>query len=191
MAKPIFQLLPILCFLLLLPAVYALFLLASSSPTYSAMGRAAAVEEARSSKRELSSHVHSHADRLSEASSSNCRGCDGLPAEDSLLSNKPSAMKASSSAHAFQNVIPLAMEEDSSTSTRGSSQHLLHPQTFFEVSTPLDPPPHSPCSSLHVFSHCFAYTYGLPPPMANYTPPSANACDNPSNWTLIVLWAAI
>ncbi|MCO5584389.1 hypothetical protein L7F22_038315 [Adiantum nelumboides] len=96
-------------------------------------------------------------------------------------------MEASSSAHAFQNVRALAMEEDSSTSTRASSQHLLHPQTFFEVSTPLDPPPHSPCSSLHVFSHSFANTYGLYPPMANYTPPSAHACDNPSNWTLIVL----
>ncbi|KAI5070083.1 hypothetical protein GOP47_0014426 [Adiantum capillus-veneris] len=147
------------------------------------MAGAAAVEDIVVAKDEKSSlqHTNMHAhERPSEAYSS-CKECDGRrqAAElDSLISVE------ASSAHTFHNVKTLAMEE-----VKGSDQHHqhLHPQTFFEVSAPLDPPPHSPCASLQVFSHSFASSYGLPPAMADYTPPSEHECNNPSHWSLIVL----
>ncbi|KAK3026473.1 hypothetical protein RJ639_041770 [Escallonia herrerae] len=45
------------------------------------------------------------------------------------------------------------------------------PTTFFEVTKPIELPRTKPCSYL-VLQHDFGYTYGKPPVLANYTPPT-------------------
>ncbi|KAI5070697.1 hypothetical protein GOP47_0015040 [Adiantum capillus-veneris] len=187
MAKPFLRLLPF-WFLLFLPSetpFSSFFHERLMTPAFPLQGLvvlagATAVEDNVVAKYKNSSlqHTHMHTHERSSEAYSSCKGCDGRrqAAElDSLVSVE------ASSAHTFHNVKALAMEE-----VKGSDQH-LHPQTFFEVSAPLDPPPHSPCASLQVFSHSFANSYGLPPAMADYTPPSEHECNNPSHWTLVVL----
>lgn len=50
------------------------------------------------------------------------------------------------------------------------------PTTYFEVSKPINLPKTKPCSYI-ILQHDFGYTYGKPPVLAHYTPPS----DCPSN----------
>ncbi|KAH7512653.1 hypothetical protein FEM48_Zijuj12G0113700 [Ziziphus jujuba var. spinosa] len=45
------------------------------------------------------------------------------------------------------------------------------PTVFFEVTKPIEIPKTSPCSHL-ILHHDFGYTYGKPPVLANYSPPS-------------------
>ncbi|XP_027355445.1 peptide-N4-(N-acetyl-beta-glucosaminyl)asparagine amidase A [Abrus precatorius] len=45
------------------------------------------------------------------------------------------------------------------------------PTEFFEVTTPIEVPQTKPCSH-HILHHDFGFTYGKPPVVANYTPPS-------------------
>eukprot|EP00250_Pteridium_aquilinum_P020724 c24918_g1_i1 orf=594-2237(-) len=89
--------------------------------------------------------------------------------------------------HLHAQTLPKSLVTEQAVATEGSlmtAKDMPHPQTFFEVSSPLDPPPHTPCASLHIFKHSFANTLTLPPAMANYTPPPPHACKNTS---LIVL----
>ncbi|KAJ0801588.1 putative peptide-N(4)-(N-acetyl-beta-glucosaminyl)asparagine amidase [Helianthus annuus] len=65
--------------------------------------------------------------------------------------------------------------------------HHTPPTTYFEVTKPIQLPNTKPCSS-HVLTHDFGYTYGRPPVLAQYTPPSN--CPS-SNFDKIVLeWTA-
>lgn len=57
------------------------------------------------------------------------------------------------------------------------------PQVFFEVARPVLPPKSlAPCVSVLLLRHAFANDLGLPPTMANYTPPDG-ACE----WGQVVL----
>lgn len=69
----------------------------------------------------------------------------------------------------------------SAVSTPSASSSAAGPDVFFEVSRPIGGFS-SPCSAL-ILQHAFAYTYDLPPAVANYTPPSH--CSKP--WDQIVL----
>ncbi|CAK9134137.1 unnamed protein product [Ilex paraguariensis] len=51
------------------------------------------------------------------------------------------------------------------------------PTTFFEVTKPIEVPKTKPCSC-HILQHDFGYTYGKPPVLANYKPPSHCASQN-------------
>lgn len=63
------------------------------------------------------------------------------------------------------------------------------PTEYFEVTRPISLPKTEPCSH-HVLHHDFGYTYGKPPVLANYTPPSH--CPSPQQrFSKIVLeWKA-
>lgn len=62
------------------------------------------------------------------------------------------------------------------------------PTRFFEVTKPINLPKTKPCSHL-VLHHDFGYTYGKPPVLANYTPPSH--CSSHKKFSKIVLqWKA-
>ncbi|KAA0066768.1 peptide-N4-(N-acetyl-beta-glucosaminyl)asparagine amidase A [Cucumis melo var. makuwa] len=52
-----------------------------------------------------------------------------------------------------------------------TADHSTPPTVFFEVTKPIVTPKAKPCSLL-VLHHDFAYTYGKPPVLADYTPPS-------------------
>ncbi|XP_061341180.1 peptide-N4-(N-acetyl-beta-glucosaminyl)asparagine amidase A [Gastrolobium bilobum] len=61
------------------------------------------------------------------------------------------------------------------------------PTEYFEVTRPIELPKTKPCS-YHVLNHDFGYTYGKPPVLANYTPPTH--C--PSQWfsKIVLEWNA-
>ncbi|KAJ0244732.1 Peptide-N4-(N-acetyl-beta-glucosaminyl)asparagine amidase A protein [Hirschfeldia incana] len=69
------------------------------------------------------------------------------------------------------------------------SQNLTSPPTrYLEVKKPPvlpDPPPHPPSCSHHILHHEFAFTYGKPPVLANYTLPSH--CPSSREFSKIVL----
>ncbi|XP_059662722.1 peptide-N4-(N-acetyl-beta-glucosaminyl)asparagine amidase A-like [Cornus florida] len=60
--------------------------------------------------------------------------------------------------------------------------------TFFEVTKPIKLPRTKPCS-YHILEHDFAYTYGKPPVLANYTPPSN--CPSQNFAKIVLEWKAI
>ncbi|XP_058211155.1 peptide-N4-(N-acetyl-beta-glucosaminyl)asparagine amidase A-like [Rhododendron vialii] len=59
--------------------------------------------------------------------------------------------------------------------------------TIFEVTKPIQVPRTKPCSYL-LLQHDFGYTYGLPPVLANYTPPSDCPCQNFAK--IVLQWEA-
>ncbi|RDX58197.1 hypothetical protein CR513_62500, partial [Mucuna pruriens] len=69
-----------------------------------------------------------------------------------------------------------------------SSNDPPSPTEYFEVTRPIELPKTKPCSHL-ILHHDFGYTYGQPPVLANYTPPSH--CSSPHIFSKIVLeWKA-
>ncbi|XP_058211158.1 peptide-N4-(N-acetyl-beta-glucosaminyl)asparagine amidase A-like [Rhododendron vialii] len=62
-----------------------------------------------------------------------------------------------------------------------------HPTTFFEVTKPIQLPKTKPCSYL-LLQHDFGYTYGSPPVLANYTPPSN--CPSQNFAKIVLQWEA-
>ncbi|KAK4797298.1 hypothetical protein SAY86_029624 [Trapa natans] len=60
---------------------------------------------------------------------------------------------------------------------------------YFEVTKPIETPPTEPCSYL-VLRHKFAYTYGEPPVIANYTPPSDHGCRSQEFSKIVLEWTA-
>ncbi|PKI49621.1 hypothetical protein CRG98_030011 [Punica granatum] len=63
------------------------------------------------------------------------------------------------------------------------------PTRFFEVTKPIDTLPTKPCSYL-VLRHQFAYTYGKPPILANYYPPSGHGCPAREFSKIVLEWTA-
>ncbi|KAL3323316.1 hypothetical protein AABB24_040437, partial [Solanum stoloniferum] len=61
------------------------------------------------------------------------------------------------------------------------------PTTYFEVTKPINLPKTNPCSYL-VLQHDFGYTYGKPPFLANYTPPSN--CPSQKFSKIVLEWKA-
>ncbi|KAK3426950.1 peptide-N4-(N-acetyl-beta-glucosaminyl)asparagine amidase A [Eucalyptus grandis] len=61
------------------------------------------------------------------------------------------------------------------------------PTRFFEVTKPIELPNTKPCSYL-ILRHDFAYTYGKPPVLANYTPPST--CYSQKFAKIVLEWSA-
>ncbi|KAJ8532319.1 hypothetical protein K7X08_012242 [Anisodus acutangulus] len=61
------------------------------------------------------------------------------------------------------------------------------PTTYFEVTKPIKLPKTKPCSYL-VLKHDFAYTYGKPPVLANYTTPSN--CSSQKISKIVLEWKA-
>ncbi|KAJ8754580.1 hypothetical protein K2173_010015 [Erythroxylum novogranatense] len=61
------------------------------------------------------------------------------------------------------------------------------PTVYFEVTKPIKIPKTKPCSYL-VLQHDFGYTYGQPPVLANYTPPSH--CPSQEFSKIIIEWKA-
>ncbi|OIT00199.1 PREDICTED: peptide-N4-(N-acetyl-beta-glucosaminyl)asparagine amidase A [Nicotiana attenuata] len=61
------------------------------------------------------------------------------------------------------------------------------PTTYFEVTKPTKLPKTKPCSYL-VLKHDFAYTYGKPPVLANYTPPPN--CPSQNFSKIVLEWTA-
>ncbi|CAH9143269.1 unnamed protein product [Cuscuta epithymum] len=59
--------------------------------------------------------------------------------------------------------------------------------TYFEVTKPIKVPNTKPCSYL-LLQHDFAYTYGKPPVLANYTPPSN--CPSQNFSKIVLEWEA-
>ncbi|KAF8025887.1 hypothetical protein BT93_F2647 [Corymbia citriodora subsp. variegata] len=63
----------------------------------------------------------------------------------------------------------------------------VSPTLYFEVTKPIELPNTKPCSYL-VLKHDFAYTYGKPPVLANYTPPST--CYSQEFAKIVLEWSA-
>ncbi|PKI49620.1 peptide-N4-(N-acetyl-beta-glucosaminyl)asparagine amidase A-like [Punica granatum] len=63
------------------------------------------------------------------------------------------------------------------------------PYRYFEVTKPIHTPPTKPCSYL-VLRHQFAYTYGKPPVLTNYTPPSDHGCPSREFSKIVLEWTA-
>ncbi|KAH7424238.1 hypothetical protein KP509_12G096500 [Ceratopteris richardii] len=104
-----------------------------------------------------------------------------------VLPEKPSATAyPSAPTNMLYRMKDLYMQDSYGLGSEDAAE-VSHPESLFEVSTPLDPPPNSPCASLRIFRHSFANTYNLPPAMSNYTPPSERLCGSPSRWSLVVL----
>ncbi|KAJ1400805.1 Peptide-N4 [Sesbania bispinosa] len=61
------------------------------------------------------------------------------------------------------------------------------PTEFFEVTRPIEVPKTKPCS-YQVLHHDFGYTYGKPPILANYTPPSQ--CTSQKFSKIVLEWKA-
>ncbi|XP_016463373.1 peptide-N4-(N-acetyl-beta-glucosaminyl)asparagine amidase A-like [Nicotiana tabacum] len=61
------------------------------------------------------------------------------------------------------------------------------PTTYFEVTKPINLPKTKPCSYL-LLKHDFGYTYGKPPVLANYTPPSN--CPSQNFSKIVLEWRA-
>ncbi|GMY23118.1 peptide-N4-(N-acetyl-beta-glucosaminyl) asparagine amidase A-like [Fagus crenata] len=61
------------------------------------------------------------------------------------------------------------------------------PTLFFEVTKPIKLPKTKPCS-YHILQHDFGYTYGKPPVLANYTPPSH--CPSQKFSKIVLQWNA-
>nr|GME05080.1 peptide-N4-(N-acetyl-beta-glucosaminyl) asparagine amidase A-like [Ipomoea batatas] len=61
------------------------------------------------------------------------------------------------------------------------------PTTYFEVTKPIPLPKTKPCSYL-LLEHDFGYTYGHPPVLANYTPPSN--CPSQKFSRIVLEWTA-
>ncbi|KAG6689115.1 hypothetical protein I3842_11G159000 [Carya illinoinensis] len=61
------------------------------------------------------------------------------------------------------------------------------PTRFFEVTKPIELPKSKPCSYL-LLQHDFGYTYGKPPVLANYTPPSE--CPSEKFSKIVLEWNA-
>ncbi|XP_009768642.1 peptide-N4-(N-acetyl-beta-glucosaminyl)asparagine amidase A-like [Nicotiana sylvestris] len=68
-----------------------------------------------------------------------------------------------------------------------SSSKNATPTTYFEVTKPINLPKTKPCSYL-VLQHDFGYTYGKPPVLANYTPPSN--CPSQKFSKIVLEWKA-
>ena len=70
------------------------------------------------------------------------------------------------------------------------SQHInstLSPTTYFEVTKPIKLPKTKPCSYL-LLQHQFGYTYGKPPVLADYEPPSN--CPSQNFAKIVLQWTA-
>ncbi|KAK7257151.1 hypothetical protein RIF29_30919 [Crotalaria pallida] len=63
------------------------------------------------------------------------------------------------------------LRSDFSAQETLSSSDDIPPTEYFEVTKPIQLPKTKPCS-YNVLTHDFAFTYGKPPALANYTPPS-------------------
>ncbi|EPS68443.1 hypothetical protein M569_06325, partial [Genlisea aurea] len=61
------------------------------------------------------------------------------------------------------------------------------PTTYFEVTRPIPVPNTKPCS-YSVLQHDFGYTYGQPPVLADYTPPTN--CASLNSETIVLEWRA-
>ncbi|KAK7257152.1 hypothetical protein RIF29_30920 [Crotalaria pallida] len=68
-----------------------------------------------------------------------------------------------------------------------SSSHDIPPTEYFEVTKPIQLPKTKPFS-YNVLTHDFAHTYGKPPVLANYTPPSH--CHSQSFSKIVLEWKA-
>ncbi|OIW06062.1 hypothetical protein TanjilG_29818 [Lupinus angustifolius] len=68
-----------------------------------------------------------------------------------------------------------------------SSSHGIPPTKYFEVTKPIKLPKTKPCS-YNVLTHDFGFTYGKPPVLANYTPPSS--CPYQSFSKIVLEWKA-
>ncbi|KAK7257150.1 hypothetical protein RIF29_30918 [Crotalaria pallida] len=68
-----------------------------------------------------------------------------------------------------------------------TSSDTIPPTEYFEVTRPIELPNTKPCS-YNVLHHDFAYTYGKPPVLANYTPPSH--CPSQSFSKIVLEWKA-
>ncbi|GFP78668.1 peptide-n4-(n-acetyl-beta-glucosaminyl) asparagine amidase a [Phtheirospermum japonicum] len=71
-------------------------------------------------------------------------------------------------------------------SQESSSSAAADPTTYFEVTKPIPLPKTKPCSYL-ALKHDFAFTYGKPPVLATYKPPSSNCPSSHLNFSKIVL----
>ncbi|KDO47013.1 hypothetical protein CISIN_1g037376mg [Citrus sinensis] len=63
----------------------------------------------------------------------------------------------------------------------------IPPTRYFEVTKPIEIPKTNPCSH-HILHHDFAFTYGKPPVLANYTPPSH--CSSKKVSKIVLEWNA-
>ncbi|KAE9592869.1 putative peptide-N(4)-(N-acetyl-beta-glucosaminyl)asparagine amidase [Lupinus albus] len=71
--------------------------------------------------------------------------------------------------------------------TFSSSSDTIPPTKYFEVTKPIELPKTKPCS-YNVLTHDFGFTYGKPPVLANYTPPST--CPHQSFSKIVLEWKA-
>ncbi|XP_057414926.1 peptide-N4-(N-acetyl-beta-glucosaminyl)asparagine amidase A-like [Lotus japonicus] len=71
--------------------------------------------------------------------------------------------------------------------TTSSNNDTTPPTEYFEVTRPIQLPKTKPCS-YNVLHHDFAYTYGKPPVLANYTPPSH--CPSQKFSKIVLEWKA-
>ncbi|KAK4748107.1 hypothetical protein SAY87_014693 [Trapa incisa] len=74
---------------------------------------------------------------------------------------------------------------DSSLTYRADS-----PTRFFEVTKPIDTPPAAEPFSYLVLRHQFAFTYGKPPVLATYIPPSDQGCPFGDFSNIVLEWTA-
>ncbi|KAI4333568.1 hypothetical protein L6164_018356 [Bauhinia variegata] len=63
----------------------------------------------------------------------------------------------------------------------------IPPTRYFEVTKPIQLPKTKPCS-YHILQHDFGFTYGKPPVLANYTPPSH--CPSSKFSKIVLEWTA-
>ncbi|KAL2326812.1 hypothetical protein Fmac_020239 [Flemingia macrophylla] len=68
-----------------------------------------------------------------------------------------------------------------------SSDYTPPPTEYFEVTRPIELPKTKPCSQ-HILHHDFGSTYGHPPVLANYTPPSH--CPSHTFSKIVLKWKA-
>ncbi|GAB2284388.1 Peptide-N4-(N-acetyl-beta-glucosaminyl) asparagine amidase A [Dionaea muscipula] len=63
------------------------------------------------------------------------------------------------------------------------------PTAYFEVTKPIKHPNTEPCSYT-ILQHDFGYTYGKPPVLAAYTPPTKSNCPSTDFSTIVLEWNA-